>query len=169
MLAAALSCALIVTIPATAGARCRRAHKPPTVARLHAARVATLCMVNVVRRRAGLEPVHAVRALRLAADGHARSMAAGSYFGHTEPSGATLVDRVTSTGLTSFDLLGENLYWGTRGVASPAAAVRAWMRSPGHRAILLGGQFRQAGIGIARGPAPGVPGEAFFYALDLAA
>jgi uncharacterized protein YkwD len=171
MLAGALSCALAVTaaVPATAGARCRSAHKRPAVARLDAARVATLCMVNVVRRRAGLEPVHTARSLRLAADGHAQSMAAGSYLSHTEPSGATLLDRVTSTGLTSFDLLGENLYWGQRRVASPAAAVRAWMRSPGHRAILLGGQFRQAGIGIARGLPPGVPGHAFFYALDLAA
>jgi uncharacterized protein YkwD len=167
VLAAALSCALAV--PATAGARCRGAHKRPTVAKLHAARVATLCTINAVRGRAGLEPVHAARALRLAADGHAQSMAAGSYFAHTEPSGATLLDRVTSTGLTSFNLLGENLYWGQRGAASPAAAVRAWMRSPGHRAILLGGQFRQSGIGIARGRPPGVSGHAFFYALDLAA
>jgi uncharacterized protein YkwD len=170
-LAPVLSCALAVAIavPATAGASCRGAHKRPTVAKLHAARAATLCMINVVRRRAGLEPVHAARALRLAADGHAQSMAAGSYFSHTEPSGATLLDRVTSTGLTSFSLLGENLYWGERRAASPAAAVRAWMRSPGHRAILLGGQFRKAGIGIARGRPPGVPGHAFFYALDVAA
>jgi uncharacterized protein YkwD len=171
MLAAALSCALVVTavVPAAAGARCRRAHKRPTVAKLHAARVATLCRVNVVRRRAGLEPVHWARPLHLAARGHAQSMAAGRYFAHTEPNGATLLDRVTNTGLTSFNLLGENLYWGQRRAASPAAAVRAWMRSPGHRAILLGGSYRQAGIGIARGRPPGVSGHAFFYALDLAA
>jgi uncharacterized protein YkwD len=169
-LAAALTCALAVTaVPATAGERCPGAHKRPVVARLHVARVATLCMVNVERARAGLQPLRAGRALHLAADGHAQSMAAGSYIAHTEPSGATLLDRVTSTGLTSFYLLGENLYWGQRRVASPAAAVRAWMRSPGHRAILLGAQFRWAGIGIARGLPPGVPGHAFFYALDVAA
>jgi uncharacterized protein YkwD len=170
-LAVALSCALAVTavVPAAAGARCRKAHKRPTVAKLQAARVATLCMINVVRTRAGLQPVHSARPLGLAAKEHAQSMAAGRYFAHTEPNGSTLLDRVTSTGLTSFNLLGENLYWGQRRAASPAAAVDAWMRSPGHRAILLDGTYRQAGIGIARGRPPGVSGHAFFYALDLAA
>jgi uncharacterized protein YkwD len=171
VLATALACAVatVVAIPATAGARCRGAHHRPALTKLRAARAATLCVINVKRRQAGLERVHSARPLRLAAQAHAQAMAAGSYFAHTEPGGATLLDRVTDTGLTSFTLLGENIYWGQRRAASPAAAVRAWMRSPGHRAILLDGQFRQAGVGIARGHAPGGRGQAFYYALDLSA
>jgi uncharacterized protein YkwD len=167
VLAVALSCALAVAVPATAGARCRGAHHRPKLARLHAARVATLCLINRMRAQAGLGHMHAAHPLRLAAQEHAQSMAAGSYFAHTEPSGATLLDRITNTGVTSVALVGENLYWGQRRLASPAAAVRAWMRSPGHRAILLDGRFQHAGIGMAWGRPPGVAGHAFFYALDV--
>ncbi len=31
------------------------------------------------------------------------------------------------------------------------ATVRGWANSPGHRALLLSGTFREAGAGLARG------------------
>jgi uncharacterized protein YkwD len=39
--------------------------------------------------------------------------------------------------------------------------VRSWLRSPGHRAILLDGRYHDLGVGIALG-APGRDGGATF-------
>jgi uncharacterized protein YkwD len=47
--------------------------------------------------------------------------------------------------------LGENIAWGTGSLGTPAQTVRAWMRSPGHRANILSRRFRDIGIGIALG------------------
>ncbi len=40
---------------------------------------------------------------------------------------------------------GENSAYGFR---TPAATVRAWMRSPGHRANILNSIFRETGVGL---------------------
>ena len=47
---------------------------------------------------------------------------------------------------------GEILAWGTCSWFKPARAVRLWLGSPGHRAILLRRGFRVVGTGWARGP-----------------
>jgi uncharacterized protein YkwD len=46
---------------------------------------------------------------------------------------------------------GEILAWGTCSWFSPNAAVRAWLRSSSHRALLLRGSFRIVGAGWVRG------------------
>jgi uncharacterized protein YkwD len=46
---------------------------------------------------------------------------------------------------------GEVIAWGTCSWFSPRAAVRAWLRSSSHRALLLRGSFRVVGAGWARG------------------
>lgn len=46
---------------------------------------------------------------------------------------------------------GENLAWGTCSWYSPRQAVRAWLGSPSHRALLLDRRFRAVGAGWARG------------------
>ena len=46
---------------------------------------------------------------------------------------------------------GEVLAWGTCSWFSPAAAVRAWLRSPSHRRVMLRGSFRFVGTGWRRG------------------
>ena len=45
----------------------------------------------------------------------------------------------------------ENLAWGTVNITSAREIVRMWLRSPGHRANLLWGPARRAGVGVARG------------------
>ena len=69
-----------------------------------------------------------------------------------QPSGDTLVDRLLGAGYMRRDAnwtVGENLAWGTGSLATPAAIMRAWMASPGHRDILLRRSYREIGIGIA--------------------
>jgi uncharacterized protein YkwD len=51
----------------------------------------------------------------------------------------------------------ENLAWATTNIASARQIVRMWMRSPGHRATLLWGPARRAGVGIVRGRYRGYP------------
>jgi uncharacterized protein YkwD len=46
---------------------------------------------------------------------------------------------------------GEVLAWGTCSWFSPAAAVRAWMRSPSHRYVMLRPRWRFVGAGWSRG------------------
>ena len=49
----------------------------------------------------------------------------------------------------------------TRASATPASIVRSWLRSPGHRAILLDGRYDDVGIGIALGAPVGGSGATF--------
>ena len=42
--------------------------------------------------------------------------------------------------------VGQNIAWGTGIAATPARIVAAWMRSPSHRAVMLTGSFRDAGV-----------------------
>ena len=64
-----------------------------------------------------------------------------------------MADRILRTGYARDQgwSLGENIAWGTGGLATAAEIHRAWMRSPGHKANILRRQFREIGIGIAIG------------------
>ena len=52
-----------------------------------------------------------------------------------------------------------------RTAAAPAEIVKAWMNSPGHRAIILPAAFREVGVGIAGGAPQG--GNGATYVLDV--
>ena len=83
-----------------------------------------------------------------------RLMVSGRFFSHDAPNGSTPLSRIRHTHYLSGArcwTIGENLAWGTGRLATPRATVRAWMHSPGHRANILNGSFREIGIGIATG------------------
>jgi uncharacterized protein YkwD len=46
-------------------------------------------------------------------------------------------------------MVGENLAWGSHGYSRPSVIMRMWMNSPGHRANILNGSFREIGVGLA--------------------
>jgi hypothetical protein len=56
--------------------------------------------------------------------------------------------------------LGETIGWGAGELATPSAIVSGWMNSPPHREILLGGEFRKVGLGVANGSPGGFGGAA---------
>ena len=117
----------------------------------------TLCLVNAQRRQAGLVPLVEDPRLDHSAQQYSDDMVSGGYFQHVSPSGSTPVDRMTSAGYLSGNVgyeVGENIAWGTLGLATPASIVTAWMNSPDHRANILRAAYRQTGLGIT----PGVPG-----------
>ena len=117
-------------------------------------RNATVCLLNAERRARGLGRLRLSDALTRAAYRHARDMVVRKYFAHTSPSGRTFISRIRATGYMSRArrwTVGENLAWGAGTRATPAAIVRAWMRSPAHRANILNRSFREIGLGIALG------------------
>jgi uncharacterized protein YkwD len=80
-------------------------------------------------------------------------MARAGYFDHVSPGGATPLARMRAVGYISGRTrgyeVGENLAWGTLSASTPRAIVASWMASPGHRANILDGRFRDTAIGVA--------------------
>lgn len=71
-----------------------------------------------------------------------------NYFEHTSPRGVVLSDLVNEEGY-EYILIGENLAMGN--FASGKEIVDEWMKSPGHRANILNGQFTEIGIAVKQG------------------
>ncbi len=71
------------------------------------------------------------------------------YFADISPAGQTPMSLITATHYPSAAAalsVGQNIAWGTGAYASPAAIVAAWMASAPHRAIILDGAYRDAGV-----------------------
>jgi uncharacterized protein YkwD len=119
-------------------------------------RAATLCLINRERVARGERPLHRSARLARAAQSHSNSMAAGDYFEHVGPRGMTPLARMRAVGYISSSRVGyevgENIAWGTLGLATPRAIVAAWMASPGHRANILDPHYRETGVGVSPSP-----------------
>ena len=118
-------------------------------------------LVNQERRANGLPPLKHEPSLTDAARWYAKDMVDDDYFGpgHDtyDRSGGSLV-RVCawSARVGAFypggGALGENV---ADDYSSPQEAVAGWMRSSGHRANILNGDYRETGVGYRAGPSHG--------------
>jgi uncharacterized protein YkwD len=142
---------------APAGATpCANADVVPTASNGAVVRSATLCLLNVERTSRGLRPLRADDQLRKVADNYSGQMVSHGFFAHVGFDGSTLRSRIKGgtrylTRRVASWSLGENLYWGSGSLATPAQSVDAWMHSAGHRHNVLNKNFRDIGIGIAIG------------------
>jgi uncharacterized protein YkwD len=164
VLTTAVVAAATLLVPVTAQAACGGASSAPTAATLARAQSATVCLINSARRQHGLSRLGSTASLARAAAGFSQDMASGGFFSHQSPAGSTPQMRINRVGYlngASGYTIGETIAWGSGDQASPAAIVRSWLRSPGHRAILLNGGFRDVGIGIALGAPGGSSGATF--------
>jgi uncharacterized protein YkwD len=130
---------------------------------------ALACEINEVRVQHGLERVEKDRRLHRSAAAHARDMIARDYFSHVTPEGERLSDRLRASGYITGRVswrVGETLAWGRRHMATPAATVAGWLRSPSHRRIILG-RYREIGVGVADGVPSGGPGRTYAANLGL--
>lgn len=131
---------------------CPDATLQPTTANVAQVRAATLCLVNRERAAHGERALHWNVHLVRAAQAHTESMAFGDYFEHVGPGGETPLARMRRDGYIYSARLGfevaENIGWGSLWLGTPRAVVAAWMVSPGHRANILDGRFRDTGIGV---------------------
>jgi uncharacterized protein YkwD len=155
-----------------AGAACPDVDAAPSAAPVAVVAEATLCLLNGERADQGLAPLAANAKLTSAAAAYAQDLVAGSYFSHTGRDGSDVHERIERTGYLRDDRpwrVGENLAWGTGALATPAAIVRAWMNSPGHRANLLNAHYREVGVGIAPGNPARPDGAGGTYATAFGA
>jgi uncharacterized protein YkwD len=97
--------------------------------------------VNQIRQAHGLKALRASPSLHRSSTRYARHMVDAGYFGHAS--------RIAVS--SSFSRVGETLELHSGWAPQPGLAVRGWMSSPEHRALLLSSQFRWVGMGIARG------------------
>jgi uncharacterized protein YkwD len=104
---------------------------------------AVLREVNAQRHVAGLAGFRASPALARAADGHSAAQVRAGRIGHQVPGGPPLSRRAGVRAAW----IGEAIALAPTGPGAARAVVRAWMGSPGHRAILLAPRARRAGIG----------------------
>jgi uncharacterized protein YkwD len=153
-------------VPAPKRARgCRDANALAKQVSTRRIAAASLCLMNVERKRRHLRALRANTALRGAAAGHARTLVAQHVFAHGD-----VLGRILRSGyLKRFGNwhVGENLGWGWGGGASPRALVRSWMRSPSHRRNILSRQFRDVGVAAALG-SPGKPKRgSIVYVVDF--
>jgi uncharacterized protein YkwD len=165
LLAAVLALIVALAAPLSAGAAgCRDASASPGSVSDRAAVKATVCLVNQQRSKRRLRRVRLNGRLSRAAARHAKDMVRRDYFSHTSPSGSTFLQRIKVTGYVQRARawsVGENLAWGSGDRSTPRSIVRAWMNSPGHRANILNGRFREVGIAIVRGAPNGGPGATY--------
>jgi uncharacterized protein YkwD len=117
---------------------------------LSAVESSLLRRINDVRRARGLRPLRISRGLSAAAAYHSRQMARHGFFEHESRGGGAFWKRVArfydSAGFRAWEA-GENLAYGSPEL-SPAATMRMWMNSPGHRENLLSRRWREIGLGV---------------------
>ncbi|WP_197064926.1 CAP domain-containing protein [Leptolyngbya sp. KIOST-1] len=106
-----------------------------------------LRLVNVERRRVNAAPLVLNEKLTAAAQRHAQDMATSRRMSHTGSDGSTMRSRIDATQYR-WSTIGENV---AMGQPTPAAVMRAWMNSPGHRQNILNPAFTELGVGQATG------------------
>ena len=156
---------------AAQAASCGQSGLAPARRRLGYMRRSIQCLVNRARRRHGLSRVRERRELRRAATAHSVDMVTRRFFSHIGSNGSSPLGRLRGAGYLAGAVsyrYGENIAAGCARLGSPRAIFRAWMRSPGHRSVILTGSFRHLGVGIARGYPFGGGRRCATYTLDLA-
>jgi len=131
---------------------------------------AVLSLINRARASHGLAAVRIQRSLDDAAIAHSRQMLSGDYFSHSSAGGITYAERLRRAGYTRTGYgswaVGEVIGWGKGTAGTASAIVRAWMRSSGHRAVILDRRWRDVGIGCADGTFRGLAGTRM-YTVDF--
>ena len=107
-----------------------------------------ITFTNKERVRAGLAALGENTILDQAALYKAKDMLKRKYFAHVAPDGETMSTIATREGY-AYLVVGENLALGDFSTA--ASLVDAWMNSPGHRANILNGSYREIGVAVAQG------------------
>jgi uncharacterized protein YkwD len=168
----ALSLALVpagVALPAASAqasrAACASGTTHPAQVASRRSQLVTLCLINRERARHGLRGLRLDPRLSAASLGHSRNMVRHRFFEH-----GNFVARIINARYvrprTAWSLA-ENIAWGSGSLGTPGQIVRAWMNSPGHRANILNGRFRDIGVGIALGAPAGGVRDGATYTTDF--
>lgn len=140
-------------VPDTAGAAadCANARLRPNGENDAAIDRATLCLIDRIRVRDGLRRLRSNAQLGGVAAGQVQSMLRWNYFADVRPAGQSPLALALVSAYRAHAArisVGQNIAWATSGEATPADIVAAWMASPPHRAIILDGEYRDAGAAV---------------------
>ncbi len=100
--------------------------------------------LNKLRAKHGRSALKMDRGLGAAARHHANDMSRRNYFDHKSPNGDQASDRARDHGYRG-QRVGENI---ASGYGTPERVMTAWAKSSGHRANMLGNQYRTVGVGF---------------------
>lgn len=103
-------------------------------------------LLNLDRKKKGLQPLASDPQLAKVARNHAIDMVKRGYFDHTNLQGQSPFDRLNANGI-AFNAAAENIGQNT----SVPELQSAWMASPGHRTNILTPGYTHVGIGLAAG------------------
>jgi uncharacterized protein YkwD len=137
---------------ASAARLCRGALTLPTSSNHALIDTAITCLVDRERASHRLSALRPNRELQGIASSLAGEMALAGYFGDDSLSGQTPWQRITRSHYavgTHVLAAGQNIGWGTGGLATPEGVVEEWMHSTPHRLIILTSGYRDVGAGVA--------------------
>lgn len=100
-------------------------------------------LVNKERAAQGLAPLKFNSDLSKVAKLKAQDLRDKNYFSHTSPTYGSPFDMMKSYGIR-YTAAGENI---AKGYMTPAAVMKGWMNSPGHRANIMNNNFTEIGVG----------------------
>lgn len=103
-----------------------------------------LRLTNKERRKVGAPPLCENWRLRRAAQRHSNDQAWSGRMSHRGSDQSSVGQRVSRQGY-AYSAVGENV---ARGYSSVSSAMRAWMRSSGHRRNILNARFTNMGFGV---------------------
>lgn len=159
LVALAATSATLLSVPAPAAARSGKV-------RIDRYERKIIRLINRFRASHQLGRLRPSRTLARSADSHSRDMLTRDFFAHNSSDGASFAQRIRH--YLRARNLGEVLAWSQRGRRRPRAAVflEMWKGSPGHRELLLAGDFGRIGMACRSGELRGV--DAVVCTADLA-
>ncbi|MHB1006931.1 MAG: CAP domain-containing protein [Chloroflexota bacterium] len=138
------------TAPATAPAYAPAAGN--AVDELTALEDEVIRLVNEERIKNGVAPVRKSPVLTQITRSHSQDMLVNDFVSHKGSNGFSSAERALAAGYAPYGwgkaYVGENI---AAGLHTPADAVRGWLNSPTHRANLLRPEYREIGVGLAKG------------------
>ena len=105
----------------------------------------SIILVNNARAHAHLPRLVENATLGRVAMAYSQRMAREGFYGHHDPQGRQVSDRIAATGYLA-QRSAENI---ARGQSDPATVVEGWLNSPGHRANIMNPELREIGAGYA--------------------
>jgi uncharacterized protein YkwD len=135
----------VALVPATAAS-----DYDTSSAAVAAAEREALRLTNLRRTSRGLLKLRLDSRLTELARERARYMADTGRFSHLQANGTDVFDMIASSGIRWY-AAGEIIAWNTAGPLDYSAdfAVKGWMGSPSHRAIVLSDDYNYVGFGLA--------------------
>lgn len=108
-------------------------------------------LIDEHRARLGCAPLTWHSGAAAVAENYARQMSEEAFFGHVDPAGTTLKQRLNRGGVRGYAVAAETI---AAGQDYPQKVVADWIASSGHRQILEDCRYTSVGVGFYEGDGP---------------